>query len=717
MSTEPSLAVVLPAYNEAERIGPALDELFGYLASARRGGARRVARRRAGCRTRSRSSSSTTGAPTRPRRSSRRDPRPTAAGPTAPRWPPPRAPRRQGRGGPGRDAGRDRRSRRLRRRGHGDAARPAPAARRGAGRPRRRARLADPARRLGHADEPAALPARPGRVFHALASAWAAGPVQDTQCGFKGFTPRRGARPVRGQVIRSIVFDVELIYLARRRGYDIAIVPVHWYDRRGSRMRPRPGLALTVAWDLFRIPLVHRGVRRVATRPDARRLSGGTRPGGAARPRDRRLRRSHRRHPGDGGQRPGATTTRPTRTPRSGCSTVSRCTTRRSTSPAGSRSTSTRRRSRSPSCRSRCSATRPGSTRGRRCSSAARSRRVALMPVSVPLRWIDVAARRAVDWPFLYSVKLGQVGPILLLLFVLGWRWLERPVAPGRHDRDRDADQGPAGAARRVGGADRPAAGRCGRRGRGPGRRGRDTAAGGPGCLVRLRHVAAHRQRARDDAAQLHGRCGPLPGGCRRRGSRRSSSGASWSARSSRVVVAARRLPPTRASWWRSSPPSSSRRCCGTTTRSCSLVPAAWLLARGAWWALAIPLATSLPLVSFLPAAIYPIGLRGRAARAVHDAAWRDRAPAARRWAHELATPAGRDRAGRSSPSPRSCTGCAPASSMPGGATSTTWPTRSSTAGRGSPPGPDRTTSSSSPGATTCRSRRSRRSPRCRSSR
>jgi hypothetical protein len=27
----PSLTIVLPAYNEAERIGPALDELFGWL--------------------------------------------------------------------------------------------------------------------------------------------------------------------------------------------------------------------------------------------------------------------------------------------------------------------------------------------------------------------------------------------------------------------------------------------------------------------------------------------------------------------------------------------------------------------------------------------------------------------------------------------------------------------------------------------------------------
>src|SRR3712207_2947603 len=31
MSAARSLTVVLPAFNEAERIGPALDELFGYL--------------------------------------------------------------------------------------------------------------------------------------------------------------------------------------------------------------------------------------------------------------------------------------------------------------------------------------------------------------------------------------------------------------------------------------------------------------------------------------------------------------------------------------------------------------------------------------------------------------------------------------------------------------------------------------------------------------
>jgi len=103
-----------------------------------------------------------------------------------------------------------------------------------------------------------------GKGFHLLASLWVVGPVQDTQCGFKGFRREAAQDLFSRQRVTSIVFDVELIYLARRRGYRLAIVPVRWYDKRGSRMRARPGLALRVAWDLFRIPLIHRGSRRSA---------------------------------------------------------------------------------------------------------------------------------------------------------------------------------------------------------------------------------------------------------------------------------------------------------------------------------------------------------------------------------------------------------------------------------------------------------------------
>ncbi|HEX7951132.1 MAG TPA: dolichyl-phosphate beta-glucosyltransferase [Candidatus Limnocylindrales bacterium] len=101
-----------------------------------------------------------------------------------------------------------------------------------------------------------------GKAFHALAAIWVVGPVEDTQCGFKGFT-HAAARDLFGrQVVTSIVFDVELIHLSRRRGYRLAVVPIRWEDRRGSRMHARPGLALRVAWDLFRIPLLHRSVPR-----------------------------------------------------------------------------------------------------------------------------------------------------------------------------------------------------------------------------------------------------------------------------------------------------------------------------------------------------------------------------------------------------------------------------------------------------------------------
>jgi dolichyl-phosphate beta-glucosyltransferase len=103
-----------------------------------------------------------------------------------------------------------------------------------------------------------------GKAYHALASLWVVGPVQDTQCGFKGFTRDAAHDLAARQRVTSIVFDVELIYLARRRGYGLAIVPIRWTDVHGSRMRARPGLALRVAWDLFRIPFLHRGVRRMS---------------------------------------------------------------------------------------------------------------------------------------------------------------------------------------------------------------------------------------------------------------------------------------------------------------------------------------------------------------------------------------------------------------------------------------------------------------------
>ena len=59
---------------------------------------------------------------------------------------------------------------------------------------------------------------------------------------------------------------------------------------------------------------------------------------------------------------------------------------------------------------------------------------VALLPVSRRTRWVIVLLAGQ-SWPFLYNLKLGQVGPLLFLLFVIGWRWMDRPRVLGLRAR------------------------------------------------------------------------------------------------------------------------------------------------------------------------------------------------------------------------------------------------------------------------------------------
>jgi hypothetical protein len=55
---------------------------------------------------------------------------------------------------------------------------------------------------------------------------------------------------------------------------------------------------------------------------------------------------------------------------------------------------------------------------------------VALMPVAPTVRWLTILLA-GLSWPLAYAFKLGQVGPLLFLLFAMGWRWLDRPLALG----------------------------------------------------------------------------------------------------------------------------------------------------------------------------------------------------------------------------------------------------------------------------------------------
>jgi dolichyl-phosphate beta-glucosyltransferase len=103
-----------------------------------------------------------------------------------------------------------------------------------------------------------------GKLFHRLADPLIVRGIGDTQSGFKAFRGDVARELFRDSVLDSIIFDVEVLYLAQRRGYRIEEVPVRWTNAGGSRMRVTAGHAGRVFFDLLRIPWLH---RRDARRP------------------------------------------------------------------------------------------------------------------------------------------------------------------------------------------------------------------------------------------------------------------------------------------------------------------------------------------------------------------------------------------------------------------------------------------------------------------
>jgi len=76
--------------------------------------------------------------------------------------------------------------------------------------------------------------------------------IKDTQCGFKLFL-REPAVPVfEKQTISGFGFDAEVLFLSSRRGLKLREVPVRWSHSEGSKLNPiRDGIRMTA--DLVRI--------------------------------------------------------------------------------------------------------------------------------------------------------------------------------------------------------------------------------------------------------------------------------------------------------------------------------------------------------------------------------------------------------------------------------------------------------------------------------
>lgn len=76
-----------------------------------------------------------------------------------------------------------------------------------------------------------------GRVLNWIIKVLAVRGFEDTQCGFKMFHARAADDLFRVQTLSGIGFDIELLFVSRKRGYTILEVPINWYYSDESRMR------------------------------------------------------------------------------------------------------------------------------------------------------------------------------------------------------------------------------------------------------------------------------------------------------------------------------------------------------------------------------------------------------------------------------------------------------------------------------------------------
>jgi glycosyltransferase involved in cell wall biosynthesis len=101
-----------------------------------------------------------------------------------------------------------------------------------------------------------------GRVFNTLVRLIAVPGINDTQCGFKAFNAtvaqdlfssarlHAGERHINGPRVTG--FDVEILFLARKRGYDIVEIPVEWTHVAGSKVAPL-GDSVRMFTDVLRV--------------------------------------------------------------------------------------------------------------------------------------------------------------------------------------------------------------------------------------------------------------------------------------------------------------------------------------------------------------------------------------------------------------------------------------------------------------------------------
>ena len=91
-----------------------------------------------------------------------------------------------------------------------------------------------------------------GRVFNTLVRAMVLPGIQDTQCGFKLFTAEAAAAVLPLTEIDGWGFDVEVLACARAQGWRVREVPIEWHYGEASRLKVLPH-SVEMFRDLLRV--------------------------------------------------------------------------------------------------------------------------------------------------------------------------------------------------------------------------------------------------------------------------------------------------------------------------------------------------------------------------------------------------------------------------------------------------------------------------------
>jgi dolichyl-phosphate beta-glucosyltransferase len=82
---------------------------------------------------------------------------------------------------------------------------------------------------------------------------------KDTQCGFKIFRAEAAQELFQNQRLKSVIFDPEILWLAKQHGFTVTEFPVYWRHIENSRIvYDSFQKSLFVFQELFRIKKLHR---------------------------------------------------------------------------------------------------------------------------------------------------------------------------------------------------------------------------------------------------------------------------------------------------------------------------------------------------------------------------------------------------------------------------------------------------------------------------